>query len=300
MSGMGELHLEITEYRIKNDHKLDIQVSQPIVVYRESVEKTSQEFEGKSPNKHNRFYIIAEPLQPEVLNAIKEGKLASEGGKIKDSKVLAKQLQELGMEKNEARSVVTIYGPNLFLDMTKGIQYLHETMELCKEAFLEVMKKGPLADEKSMGVMIKLMDAKLHEDSIHRGPAQVIPAVRQAIYGAMCLANRVLLEPKQMVFINVPQDVMGAATREMQQRRAVIEDMTQEGEMVIIKSKAPVSEMFGFANDIRSATAGRALWSTENCGFEKIPREQQQEVVASIRTRKGLKPEPYDVAYYSA
>jgi elongation factor 2 len=301
MSGMGELHLEITQYRIVNEHKVDIIASQPIVVYRESVEKpTPSEFEGKSPNKHNKFYVIVEPLAANVVEEIKSGKIASEGGKIKDSKALMKQLQDLGMEKDEAKGVTAIYGPNLLIDMTKGIQYLHETMELCKEAFIEVMKKGPLADERAMGVKVKLMDAKLHEDSIHRGPAQVIPAMRLGIYGAMCLAGRTLLEPKQKVQINVPQDAMGAATREMQQRRAVIEDMEQDGEMVIIKAKAPVAEMFGFANAIRGATGGRALWSTENSGFEKIPREMLTDVVGKIRTRKGLKPEPYDAAYYSA
>jgi elongation factor 2 len=300
MSGMGELHLEITQYRIVNEHKVDIIASPPIVVYRESVEKpTPQEFEGKSPNKHNKFYIVTEPLALNIVEEIKSGKIPSEGNKIKDSKALQKQLQELGMEKDEAKSVVSIYGPNIFLDMTKGIQNLHETMELLREAFIEVMKRGPLAEERVMGVKVKLMDAKLHEDTIHRGPAQAIPAMRQGIYGAMCLSGRTLLEPKQNVQINVPQEVMGAATREMQQRRSVIEDMEQEGEMVIIKAKAPVAEMFGFSNSMRGATAGRALWSTENCGFEMIPREMLKDVVASIRTRKGLKPEPYDAAYYS-
>lgn len=301
MSGMGELHLEITEYRIVNEHGVEIQASPPIVVYREAVEKpTEREFEGKSPNKHNRFYIITEPLDEAIVNYIKEGKVPSEGGKVKDQKALATELQELGMGKDEAKKVECIYGPNLFLDMTKGIQYLHETMELCKEAFIEAMKKGPLADERAMGVKVKLMDAKLHEDTIHRGPAQVIPAVRQAIYGAMCVSKRVLLEPKQRVFISVPQDVMGAATSEMQQRRGTIEDMTQEGDMVTIKAKAPVAEMFGFSNSMRSVTGGRAMWSTENSGFERLPRELQEEVVGKIRTRKGLKPEPYDVDYYSA
>ena len=219
---------------------------------------------------------------------------------LKIPKVLQKEFQELGMDKDQAKNVESIYGPNIFLYMTKGIQYLHETIELCREAFEEAMKKWPLADEKCMGVKVKLMDAKLHEDSIHRGPAQVIPAVRQAIYGAMCVSQRMLLEPKQRVFINVPQDVMGAATSEMQGRRGTIEDMTQEGDMVTIKAKAPVSEMFGFSNSMRSVTGGRALWSTENSGFERIPRELQEEVVSQIRTRKGLKPEPYDVAYYSA
>jgi elongation factor 2 len=191
-----------------------------------------------------------------------------------------------------------IHNNNVLLDTTKGIQGLHETIELCKESFIEAMNKGPLANEKCMGMKIKLVDAKLHDDSIHRGPAQVIPAMRNGIYGAMCQGNRILMEPIQKVFINVPMDLMGDALREIQQRRGVIEDMQQEGEMTIVHAKAPVAEMFGFASAIRSATSGRALWNTENAGFEILPKDVQLKVVPEIRTRKGLKPEAYDASYY--
>jgi len=298
MSGMGELHLEITVYRIENEHKVEINTSQPIVVYRESIAKSGGPFEGKSPNKHNRFYLVAEPLEPKVLEALRSGEISAEGKRIKDRKAVAKQLEGLGMSRDEAKGIESIHNNTMFLNVTKGIQYLHETIELCREAFVEAMSQGPLAAEKCMGVKIKLVDAKLHEDSIHRGPAQVIPAVRNAIYGAMCEAERILLEPIQKVFINVPQDIMGNAIREIQQRRGVIDDMKQEGEVTTIQSKAPVAEMFGFAASIRGATSGRALWSTENFGFERVPRELQPDVVKEIRTRKGLKPEPYDAAYY--
>lgn len=299
MSGMGELHLEITVYRITHDHKVEIKTSPPIVVYRECTAKAGGPFEGKSPNRHNRFYIIVEPMEKAVLAALKSGDISIEGTRIKDKKGLAKKLEELGMPREEAKGVEMIYNNNIFMDVTKGIQYLHETMELCKEAFIEAMDKGPLANEKVMGLKVKLVDAKLHEDSIHRGPAQVIPAVRNAIYGAMVQGERILLEPIQKVFINVPQDLMGNALREIQQRRGVIEDMTSEGDMAIIHAKAPVAEMFGFASAIRGATSGRALWNTENAGFEIVPRDVQARVVPEIRQRKGLKPEPYDAAYYA-
>src|SRR5207253_1448426 len=87
--------------------------------------------------------------------------------------------------------------------------------------YIEAMNRGPLAAEKGMGLKVRLVDAKLHEDSVHRGPAQVIPAARSSIYGAMVLAGRILLEPIQKVFINVPQDFMGSAIGEIQSRRGV-------------------------------------------------------------------------------
>jgi len=147
-------------------------------------------------------------------------------------------------------------------------------------------------------LLVKLVDAKLHEDAIHRGPAQVIPAVRNAIYGSITISNPTILEPMQKVFISTPQELMGDVSRELNQRRAVIRDMQTERDMVNIDAKAPVAEMFGFASAIRSATGGRVLWNTENMGFEPLPRNLQTEVVKQIRERKGLKPEPYPASYY--
>ncbi len=298
MSGMGELHLEITQYRIINEHGVDINASEPLVVYREAVEHGAGPFEGKSPNKHNRFYLEVEPLEPDVVEAIKDGEIDVES-KIKDKRELANKLQKLGMHKEESKSIVTFKDTNVFVDITKGIQYLHETIELCQQAFEEAMERGPLAEERCMGVKVRLIDAKLHEDTIHRGPAQVIPAVRSAIYGAMCLGERTLLEPIQKVFVNVPQEVMGDATREIQSRRGIIEDMSQGGENAEIVARVPVAEMFGFSSEIRSATQGRALWSTENAGFVPVPENLQGEVVREIRERKGLNPEPFDAKHYA-
>lgn len=299
ISGMGELHLDVTLYRIKNDYKIEVETSEPIVVYRETVEKKGGPFEGKSPNKHNRFYFEVEPLKPEVIQAIEDGDIP-QGSKFKDKKTIIETLVSKGIDREEARGLVCVEGTNIMFDVTRGIQYLDETMELLIEAFTEVMNRGPLANEKVFGVKARLVDAKLHEDSIHRGPAQVIPAGRNSIYGAMCEAKRILLEPVQKVFINVPQEEMGSAINEVQQRRGVIEDMTQEGEEVSLVARIPVSGMFGFASAIRSATGGKVLWSFENAGYQKVPPELQDSVVRSIRERKGLRPEPYDADYYAS
>jgi elongation factor 2 len=188
---------------------------------------------------------------------------------------------------------------NMLLDNTKGIQYLHETMELIKQAFEEAMVRGPLANEKVSGVKVKLVDAKLHEDTIHRGPAQVIPAVRDGIYGAMCEAGRTLLEPMTKVFISVPPDFMGSAVNLINQRRGTILEMGQDGADSTVQAECPIADMFGFASDIRGSTQGRALWSTENAGFKQLPPDLQKKVVTEIRTRKGLNPEPYNANYYS-
>ncbi|MDD3491975.1 MAG: elongation factor EF-2 [Candidatus Thermoplasmatota archaeon] len=296
MSGMGELHLEITEYRIVKEQGVDIVTSEPTVIYRETVQGRASKFEGKSPNKHNYIYVEVEPLEEAVQQAIKEGQIPE--NVKKHSKEVAKMLQEMGMDRDEAKGIFAVKGQNIIADVTKGIQHLFETKELVKQSFEEVMDSGPRANEPVMGVKVRLVDAKLHEDAIHRGPAQIIPAVRNAIYGAMTVAKTTLLEPMQKIYISVPHDLMGEVSKELQQRRATITDMETEGDMTIIHGKAPVAEMFGFASAIRSATGGRVLWNTENMGFEPLPPHLLDEVTAKVRERKGLKPEPWGPEHY--
>jgi len=294
ISGMGELHLEIITYRI-DEKGVEIETSEPIVVYRETIAGKAGPVEGKSPNKHNRYYIDIEPLSDELFNAIQDGKIKEGRVKKKES---SSTFTDYGLPKDEAKKVWDVYKRSLFINMTRGIQYLDEIKELLLEGFESALDDGPIAREKVMGLKITLKDAKIHEDAVHRGPAQVLPAIRKAVYGAIMLANPTLLEPIQKVFINVPQDYMGAATREIQNRRGQIVDMSQEGDMATLESTVPVAEMFGFAGDIRSAAEGRCLWSTESAGFVRLPPELQKTIIKEIRARKGLSPEPYGPDHY--
>ncbi|MDK2834633.1 MAG: elongation factor 2 [Methanolobus sp.] len=287
MAGMGELHLEVIAHRIERDKKVEITTTPPIVVYRETIRGKAGPVEGKSPNRHNRFYVHVEPLEEGVRELIRSGEISMRMGEVERRE----KLMAAGMDKDEAKGIVDIFESNIYLDMTKGIQHLSETMELILEGFHEVMKGGPLSREPCMGVKVKLVDAKLHEDAVHRGPAQIIPASRQGIQAAMLMADDTLLEPYQKVFIHVPQDQMGGAAKEIQGRRGIIINMTSEGDMTVIESKAPVAELFGFAGDIRSATEGRAMWSTEFTGFETLPTNLTTEIIGAIRQRKGLKKE---------
>ena len=293
ISGMGELHLEIITHRIERDKGVEIKTSPPIVVYRETITKTAGPVEGKSPNRHNRFYIELEPLSDEVVKMIKDGDISMDLPEIERRE----KLIEAGFSKDEAKNLTAIQTTNMFFDMTKGIQYLNETMELVLDGWREALAGGPLADEQVQNTQIRLIDVKLHEDAIHRGPAQVIPAVRSAVKAGLLFAGDSLLEPMQNIQITVPQDHMGAATAQIQGRRGQVYDMQSEGDTITVIGKAPVAELFGFAGDVRSATEGRAMWSTEFAGFETVPQGLLKEIVQAIRKRKGLKeqiPEPAD------
>ncbi len=287
MSGMGELHLEIIENRIKSEKGLDVKTSAPIVVYRETVGSESSIVEGRSPNKHNIFYLKVEPLEGEIYDAIKAGDLPERRIKKKD-KEIAEKFTELGWTGDEIRNIREIYKGSLFLDETRGEVHIGEVIEMVLDAFEMVMDTGPLAREPSMRIKVSLMDIKLHEDAIHRGPAQVYPAVREGIRGAMKKAVPSLFEPLQIHLIEMPDQFLGTVTKLVNSKRGQMIDMTQEGSTAKIKAKIPVAEMIGWSNDLRSATEGRGISSLTDQLFEKVPAGMQDNIVKKIRERKGL------------
>ena len=246
LAGMGELHLEITVYRLEEEEGIKVTVSEPIVVYRESIsaDNKGRSFEGKSPNRHNRFYIETEPLPDDVVNALREGVFGDGAVRNKDARKVGDSFAEFGMNKDMMRKIYAINGTNLLVNDTKGIQNLHETRELIIDGFNDVCKKGPVADEPLMGVLVRLVDAKLHEDAIHRGPAQTIPAVRNAIKGALIRSKSVIFEPIQKIRIDAPNDVIGGVTREVTTRRGIIEDMPVDGSTASVIGTMHVAETF--------------------------------------------------------
>ena len=295
ISGQGELHLEVITQRIERNQGIPVTTGEPIVVYREAPTQGTEQVEGISPNRHNRFYVSLEPLDQDIIDVLKRGEATMDMPELERREAL----QEAGMDKDTSQNVEHIFGSNVFIDDTKGVQQLNETMELVLEGFEEALEDGPLAAEPVEGALLRLHDARLHEDAIHRGPAQVIPAVRDAVHRALIRGRVKLLEPIQEVRIDVPNEHMGAASGEIQGRRGRVDDMYQEGDLMVVEGIAPVDEMIGFSSDIRSATEGRASWNTENAGFRVLADNLQPEIITEIRERKGMKTElPESIDYF--
>ena len=295
ISGQGELHLEVITQRIERNQGIPVHTGEPIVVYRESPRQDTDVVEGISPNRHNRFYLKLECLDEDIVETLKMGEASMDMPELERREAL----MEAGLDKDTAQNVEHIHGANILIDDTKGIQHLNETMELVIEGLEDALNDGPLAAEPVEGALIRLEDARLHEDAIHRGPAQVIPAVRQAVHSSLVHSGVALKEPMQDVRIDVPNEHMGAASGEIQGRRGRVDDMYQEGDLMVVEGEAPVDEMIGFSSDIRSATEGRASWNTENAGFQFMADNLQPDKILEIRERKGMKTElPDGVEYF--
>jgi elongation factor 2 len=296
MSGMGELHLETVETKLKDDFKVPIITSEPIVLYRETIDKKAGPIEGKSPNRHSRFYVNVEPLPEGVQKAMDEGTIRE--GKPKGQNAI-EAMVAAGMDRAIAKEIEQVTSRCMLADMTKGVQYMNEVMELLIDGFNEAVNDGPLAREKCSGVLVSIVDATIHEDPVHRGPAQIMPAIKRAIYAGMLTAGITLEEPKQNYTINIPIEYMSDVITFLQGRRGQILNIEQESGQVSILAKMPVSEVIkGFSNDLRGLTQGKALWSFEFAGFEKLPAEMQSKIVREIRKRKGQPEEPPTVQQF--
>ena len=289
ISGMGELHLEIIENRIKTEKGLEVKMGPPIVVYRETVKKQSPSIEVRTPNGHNIFYFSIEPLEDEVYDAIQKGEIPEMRFK-KKAEDLWQTLSEKGISNDEARQYKEIYKGNVFQDRTRGIVILGEVIDSIMDGWKMVVDGGPLAKEPLMKTKIILHDAKLHVDHMHRGPAQVYPAVRKGIHQSMAQAGPAILEPIQTTLIEAPVEFMGAITQLVGSKRGILDDVQQDAATTTIKSKIPVSEMIGWSNDLRNATEGRGISSLIDQKFQVLPSELQDNLIKKIRDRKGLAP----------
>ncbi|MGC8998411.1 MAG: elongation factor EF-2 [Candidatus Bathyarchaeia archaeon] len=290
LSGMGELHLEIAVKFLRDyGGGLEIITSTPIVVYRESVAGKGAVAMAKSPNKHNRFWVQVEPLDEKAINLIEAGEIAEEVGIKQIGNILFK---EAGWPAEEARNVWAIdEHRNIFIDATKGVQYLREAREMIIAGFRWACRAGPLCEESIRGVKVKLMDVQLHEDPVHRGPAQIMPAIRRAILGSFLTAKPVLLEPVYKIGVSVPVRWVGECTSIITRKRGKILASEQKGILTTITGYIPVAETFGLSAEMRSATSGHAFWQCTFSHWERVPENIAPEVIRRIRERKGLPPE---------
>jgi elongation factor 2 len=302
VAGAGELHLEICLKDLEEDHAgVPLRFSDPVVSYRESVAGTSSMTAlSKSPNKHNRIYMTAQPLDEEVSKLIEDGKIAPRDDFKARARILA---DDHGWDVTDARKIWCFgpdtTGPNLLVDQTKAVQYLNEIKDSVNSGFQWATREGPIAEEPLRSTRFNIQDVTLHADAIHRGGGQIIPTSRRVIYAAMLLAEPALLEPVYLVEIQVPEQAMGGIYGVLTRRRGhVFEEAQRPGTPLYnIKAYLPVNESFGFVADLRSNTAGQAFPQSVFDHYQVLPGVPSDKttkaggIVEAMRIKKGLKPD---------
>jgi len=312
VAGAGELHLEICLKDLEEDHAgIPLKKSDPVVSYRETVtEESDRMCLSKSPNKHNRLFMKARPLQEGLPKDIDEG--IDECNPRTDPKIRGRYLADkYDWDINNARKIwafgPNVNGPNLLVDCTRAVQYLNEIKDSVVAGFQWASKEGVLCEENMRGCRFDLYDVALHADAIHRGGGQIIPTARRVLYACQLTAKPKLLEPVFLVDIQCPENAVGGIYGVLNKRRGhVFEEFQQPGTPLFqVKAYLPVNESFGFTSALRANTGGQAFpqcvfdhWQ-ELPGDYEDPNSKPMQVVLGTRKRKGLKDEvpPLDKFY---
>jgi len=300
IAGAGELHLEICLKDLQDEYMggAELKFSDPVVTFRETVgAESSQICLSKSPNKHNRLFVSARPLESGLSEQIDDGKVTAKDEPKARGRKLA---EEYGWDVTEARKIWAFgpngSGPNILVDVTKGVQYLNEIKDSIVAALNWVTKEGVLTGENMRGIRFNIHDVTLHTDAVHRGGGQIIPTARRVFYAAQLTAQPRLMEPIFMVEIQCPQTAVGGIYSVMNKRRGNIIEETQRigTPLVMVKAHLPVMESFGFTGDLRAQTGGQAFpqcvfdhWKVVN-GDPFETGTKAFEIVAITRKRKGL------------
>lgn len=299
VAGAGELHLEICLKDLEEDHAcIPIKKSDPVVSYRETVTAVSSiQCLAKSPNKHNRLLMRAAPMEEELSVAIDKGTIHSRQDIKERGRIL---VDEFNWDTTESRHIWCFgpdgTGPNVVVDVTKGVQYLNEIKDSVVTGFQWATKESVLCYEKMRGVRINMEDVTLHADAIHRGGNQIVSTTRRCVLASFLTASPALLEPVYLVEIQAPDEVRSGIFNTLNRRRGTVEVQEQMGgtPMYIIKAYLPVNESFGFTSDLRANTGGQAF---PQCVFDHWqlfpgdPLDQKTkpgQVAAETRKRKGL------------
>ncbi|KAL5011063.1 hypothetical protein ScPMuIL_013368 [Solemya velum] len=297
--GAGELHLEICLKDLESVHaKIPIKVSAPIVSYRETVSaKSDRVCLSKSGNKLCRLYATAEPLPDGLPEEIDEGIVTA----TQDFKERSRHLVEnFSFDSTSSRKIWCFgphnSGPNLLVDSSKSVQNLHDIRDTIVAGFQWVTQEGVLCEENIRGVRFDLQDAHIHPDPSHRRGAQIIPAMRRVLFSSMMTARPGMMEPVYLVEIQCPDSILGGVFNVLSRRRGhvVEESHDQNTPMCQIKAFLPVRESFGFTEELRSQTGGKAFPQCVFDHWQVVPGEALDvtslagSIVTEIRERKGL------------
>jgi len=243
ISGMGELHLEIIVDRMMREFKVEAEIGQPQVAYRETIRQAvEQEYkyakQSGGRGQYGHVFLKLEPMEPgegyEFVDAIKGGTVPRE------------------------------YIPAV----NKGIQ--------------EAMQGGVLAGYPVEDVKVTLYDGSYHD--VDSSEMAFKLAASMGFKEGARKAGAVIMEPMMKVEVEVPEEYMGDVIGDLNRRRGQVEGMDERGGNKIVNAFVPLSEMFGYSTDLRSATQGRATYAMEFDHYDEVPKNVAEEI---IKKRNG-------------
>ena len=288
LSGIDPLQIEIITKRIMEEIKINIGV--PITVYHERPLMVGYEVNTKCTEGHNKLKAFIEPLDEVTLKLLREKKITL----YQDEKVRAKILrEEANWDRKQARRIWSIEGSNMLVNGSLGVQRLDRIKSYLVSTFVDFINRATLANEPGLGIKVVITDATVHEDSTHTRAGQIFVMAWSAYNLAFLTANPVLFEPILKIDIKTPVDTMGSIMGILNTHRGKVISTETVGGSVEIHGEIPASEATKknqnketLADEIRGATAGKAIFGYQFSKFEMLPKNMQYDKILEIRKRK--------------
>jgi elongation factor G len=243
ISGMGELHLEVIVDRMLREFRVDATVGKPQVAYRETITL--------------------------AVNKVTYTHKKQTGGAGQFAEVSI-NLEPLGPG-----------GGYEFVDKISGGRVPKEYIPAVDAGIQQSLDAGVLAGYPTVDVRATLVDGKYHDVDSSEMAFKI--AGSMVFKDAARKARPVLLEPIMSVEVVTPEDYMGDVIGDLNSRRGRVGGMEQRGNSQVIRSQVPLSEMFGYATDLRSRTQGRATYTMQFHSYQQTPSSVQEEIVARVR-----------------
>jgi elongation factor G len=241
ISGMGELHLEIIVDRLKREFNVGANVGRPQVAYRETVSKPAERIQGKF-------------------------------------------VRQTGGSGQYGDAIINLYPQEpgagyVFEDKIVGGKIPREYIKPVDEGIREAMGSGVLAGYPVVDVRVELVDGSYHDVDSSERAFKI--AGSMAFKEAMKRAKPKLLEPVMAVEVTTPEDYVGDVMGNLSSRRGRVENMSPVGNAQVIKASVPLSEMFGYATDLRSMSQGRADFTMQFDRYDDVPATISNEIMAT-------------------
>jgi len=243
ISGMGELHLEVIVDRMLREFRVDANVGKPQVAYRETITKVA-------------------------------------------TKVVYRHVKQTGGKGQFAHVVIDLEptGPGggyEFIDKITAGRIPKEYIPSVDQGIQEALTSGVLAGYPMVDVRATLVDGSFHDVDSSEMAFKI--AGSMVLKEAARRAHAVLLEPIMSVEVVTPEDYMGDVIGDLSARRGKVGGMEQRGNSQVIRAHVPLSEMFGYATDLRSRTQGRATYTMQFDSYQQTPASIQEEIVRRVR-----------------
>jgi elongation factor G len=243
ISGMGELHLEVIIDRMLREFKVDAAVGKPQVAYRETIRRSVSGVEGR--------YVRQTGGRGQYGHVVIDLEPTGPGG---------------GYE---------------FVDRITGGVIPKEYIPAVDAGIQEALQNGVLAGYPMVDVRVTLVNGSYHEVDSSEMAFRI--AGSMALKEAAKRADPVLLEPIMAVEVVTPEDYLGEVIGDLSSRRGKVEGMEQRGPNQVVRAQVPLSDMFGYATDLRSKTQGRATYTMQFHSYQEVPDSIAREIVARAK-----------------